>query len=63
MQQLALALSATGDVDAKARLGEKFPTAALAVIRFATDDWSGAHVDGGRLERFVTPAALSTAPD
>jgi phosphohistidine phosphatase len=63
MQQISLALTATGDVDARARLGEKFPTAALAVIGFAADEWAAIRPGSGRLERFVTPAALSTDPD
>jgi phosphohistidine phosphatase len=63
MQQLAAALSASGDVETRARIGEKFPTAALAVIGFAAADWAGARVQGGRLERFVVPAKLVAEPD
>lgn len=62
-QQLAVALSASGDVDARARLAEKFPTSALAVIGSAAADWAGLRMQGGRLERFVTPAALAAEPD
>ena len=36
-------LMASGDVDARQRLIEKFPTAALAVIDFALDDWAKLH--------------------
>lgn len=63
LHQLAIALSASGDVDARARLGEKFPTATLAVIGLAAADWGGVHLQSGRLERLVTPAALVAEPD
>ena len=56
-------LVATGDVDARERLGEDFPTAALAAISFAADDWSAAHPHGGRLEHFVTPEWLAAGAD
>ena len=60
---LAALLIAAGDVEARQRLIEKFPTAALAVIDFATDDWGKLHPHGGRLDRFVVPRALETATD
>ena len=34
---------ASGDVETRQRLIEKFPTAALAVIDFPLDDWSKIH--------------------
>lgn len=40
------------------RLGEKFPTAALAVIDFAGMDWPEIARGQGRLELFLTPADL-----
>ena len=45
------------------RLGEDFPTSALAAISFAAEDWSSVHPRGGRLEHFVTPDWLATATD
>ncbi len=45
------------------RLIEKFPTAALAVIAFALDDWPKLHPRAGRLDRFVVPRTLETATD
>ena len=54
---------ASGDIDARERLGEDFPTSALALISFAPADWSGVHPQGGRLEHFVTPRWLETATD
>ena len=45
--ELASALIASGDVEARQQLIEKFPTAALAVIDFAVDDWTKLHPRGG----------------
>lgn len=63
LQELAAMLVASGDIDARERLGEDFPTAALAAISFAVQDWSGVHPHGGRLEHFLTPGWLATATD
>lgn len=63
LQELAAMLIASGDIDARERLGEQFPTSALAAISFATDNWAGVHSHGGRLEHFVTPKWLATATD
>jgi phosphohistidine phosphatase len=61
--ELAGLLIAAGDVEARQRLIEKFPTAALAVIDFAIDEWGKVHPRGGRLDRFVVPRALETTTD
>jgi phosphohistidine phosphatase len=61
--EFAASLVAVGDEDARQRLVEKFPTAGLAVIDFAVDDWKKLHPHGGRLDRFVVPRALDTATD
>jgi phosphohistidine phosphatase len=61
MQELAAMLVASGDIDARERLGEDFPTSALAVISFASDDWSEVHPRSGRLEHFITPGWLAAA--
>lgn len=61
--ELASSLVAVGDEDARQRLVEKFPTAALAVIDFAVDDWKKVHAHGGRLDRFVVPRTLDTETD
>jgi phosphohistidine phosphatase len=63
MHQAALSLIASGDVEARERLHEKFPTAALAVIDFALDEWAKLHARSGRLDRFVSPRQLATEPD
>jgi len=63
MAELASLLMAAGDVEVRQRLIEKFPTAALAVIDFALEDWAKLHPKSGRLDRFVIPKALETATD
>jgi phosphohistidine phosphatase len=63
LQELAALLVASGDIDARERLGEDFPTSALAAISFASDEWSDIHLRGGRLEHFVTPKWLAKATD
>lgn len=56
----ALALILVGDGDKKAlkKLAMKFPTAALAVIEFDTDDWQDVAPAKGRLEALVIPREL-----
>jgi len=61
--ELAALLIASGEVEARQRLLEKFPTAGLAVIDFALDDWGKLHPRAGRLDRFVVPRALESATD
>lgn len=63
LQDLAALLIASGDVEARERLHEKFPTAGLVVIDFAYDDWQKLHRQAGRLDRFVTPRSLTSATD
>lgn len=55
---LAQRLSGTGDPRAIKRLGEKFPTAALAVIDVKLRSWPELSEGAGQLERFVTPKEL-----
>ena len=63
LHEVARILIAAGDVEARKRLSEGLPTAGLAVIDFAGEDWRKLHPDGGRLERFVTPRSLRAATD
>ena len=63
LQETALTLIAAGDVDARERLHEKFPTSGLAVIDFALDEWTKLHVRSGRLDRFIAPRQLAAEPD
>ena len=60
LAELASLLMASGDVEARQQLNEKFPTAALAVIDFPFDDWGKLHPKAGRLDRFVLPRKLDT---
>jgi phosphohistidine phosphatase len=63
LRDLAELLIASGDVDARQRMLEKFPTAGLAVIDFPVDDWAKLHPRSGRLDRFVAPRQLDMATD
>src|SRR5262245_45752081 len=62
-QMFADLMAASGHGDARQRLREKFPTAALAVIDFAVDAWDRVHPHSGRLDRLITPRLLEAAPD
>ena len=63
LHEIARLLIAAGDVEARERLNESLPTAGLAVIDFAGNDWRRLHPEGGRLERFVTPRLIKAATD
>ena len=63
LHDTARLLIASGDVEARERLNEGMPTAALAVIDFAGENWRKLHDHGGRLERFVSPRSLTAATD
>ena len=63
MHELARLLIASGDLEARQRLNEDFPTAALAVIDFALRNWSRLHPQSGRLDRFVDRHSLAAATD
>ncbi|EPE95888.1 SixA phosphatase family protein [Rhizobium grahamii] len=58
-QDLADGLIGEGDPEACARIREKFPTAALAVIEFDADRWEDLRPRSGLLERFITPRSLA----
>ncbi|HXZ21486.1 MAG TPA: histidine phosphatase family protein, partial [Pseudolabrys sp.] len=49
LHELALMLIACGNVNARARLKEKLPTAGLVIIDFAIDDWRELRAHSGRL--------------
>ena len=61
LHELAMLLTATGDIDIRERLRENFPTSGIAVIDFALDTWSKLHPRSGRLERFVSPKQIASA--
>jgi phosphohistidine phosphatase len=57
-EELARMLVGGGNGDDCARLAEKFPTCAVAVIAFDADSWSAAEAGTGRLAHFLTPKHL-----
>lgn len=59
MENLAIQLAGGGDPKARARMLEKFPTAALAVLDFDGRGWEGLSPGGARLARFVLPRDLA----
>ena len=58
VDDLARRLAADGPAPLRRRLGEKFPTAALAVIALTLDDWSALKDKAGALTRFAAPKDL-----
>ncbi|MGP9821468.1 SixA phosphatase family protein [Salinarimonas sp. NSM] len=61
MEDLASTLVGYGDRYAFARLQQKFPTAAIAVIDLDAERWADVVPREGRLDRFVTPKGLADA--
>ena len=57
-EELALLLAGDGPADKLARLSEKFPTAAAAVIAFDAESWPDLRPGTGRLNHFLTPKGL-----
>jgi phosphohistidine phosphatase len=62
-EELAKLLIGEGDMDGILRLGQKYPSAGLAVIDFELESWGIISPKSGRLERFVTPKSLGTGED
>jgi phosphohistidine phosphatase len=58
LERLAAALAPRGDRRALARMREKFPTCALAVIHLHIDRWEQADLGAGTLTDFMVPAGL-----
>jgi phosphohistidine phosphatase len=58
MQALAVELAGTGEPKALQAIAAKFPTAALAVLRFNLGEWAKIRAGKGRLELFITPKTL-----
>jgi phosphohistidine phosphatase len=63
MHELALMLTGGGDAAAKKAIEDNLPTAGLAVLDFAIDDWSEVAFRGGKLVRFTSPKLLKQASD
>jgi phosphohistidine phosphatase len=59
----ALELIGAGKKSERARLEEKYPTGALAVIGFDIADWALAGANEGRLEAFLRPRDLSASAE
>lgn len=59
MEQLAARLVSQGDPRGLKQMAKKFPTAALAVIRFSIDHWSALTPGQGKLDSFVRPKDLT----
>jgi phosphohistidine phosphatase len=59
LEMLAANLAGSGDPLATARMRLKFPTAALAELRFQAVRWQDVMPDAGDLVRFIRPRDLS----
>ncbi|SRR5258706_15588563 len=59
LQAVALELIGKGKRKSIAEIATKFPTAALAVIEFDIDTWSGSRPAAGTLALFTTPRGAS----
>ena len=59
LQNLAVSLAAEGDEALLARVAEKFPTGALAVITAPWSSWYDVGGGGGTLEELVLPRELA----
>jgi phosphohistidine phosphatase len=63
MHELALMLAGSGDAAAKKSLEDNLPTAGLAILDFAIDDWNEVAFRRGELVRFTSPKLLKQALD
>ena len=63
MHELALMLAGSGNAAAKKSLEDNLPTAGLAILDFAIDDWSKVAFRRGELVRFTSPKLLKQALD
>jgi phosphohistidine phosphatase len=59
LQDLAVSLAVHGDEALLARLAEKFPTGALAVIALPHQSWRDLGAGRGTLEELVLPRELA----
>jgi len=63
LQDLAVRMIASGDLNMREQLKENLPTSGLVVIDLPIDDWSLVHPHAGRLERYVSPRLIATATE
>ncbi|WP_114009385.1 SixA phosphatase family protein [Cohaesibacter intestini] len=59
LQDTAIRLAGRGDVDLLLALQDKYPTGALAVLDFNTDDWNMVMPGSGKLIDFIKPRDLT----
>ncbi len=59
IHQAAADLTGSGNAKDRAALSARFPTAALALIDFASGGWADIRPHAGKLDRFITPRLLS----
>jgi phosphohistidine phosphatase len=57
-QALALSLPSTGEKALLLQMAEKYPTAGLAVMSFAGEDWSSTREGTAHLDHFIRPREL-----
>jgi phosphohistidine phosphatase len=62
IERLAQRLIGKGDAKLRKRLAEKYPTGALAVISFDTNDWNAIEDGKGTLAAFTRPRDLIKQP-
>ena len=58
LEELAFLLVGSGASEDRARMAEKFPTGAVAVVAFNADSWSAIEPGSGELVHFLTPKRL-----
>jgi phosphohistidine phosphatase len=63
MHELGLALAGGGDAAAKKALEDNLPTAGLAILDFAIEDWNEVAFRRGTLVRFTSPKLLKQTSD
>ena len=63
MHELALMLAGDGETAAKKALQDNLPTAGLAILDFAIDEWSEVAFRRGKLVRFTSPKLLKQTSD
>ena len=63
MHELALMLTGSGDPSAKKAIEDNLPTAGLAILDFAIDEWSEVAFRRGKLVRFTSPKLLKQTSD
>ncbi len=58
IETLASALMGEGDPESAEKLAHKYPTAALAVLKFDIETWREVEPGAGKLTRFILPREL-----